>query len=774
MKKMLNKQGQWIFKNKWKTIIAWLVVLAAFLGFMGHYGSNFDQNLKMSGIPSTDVQKTIKKEFHKNLDAGTMNVVIQGKKGQITKSDVKKQINNKIGDIKGKYGIKSIDNPYENQLVSDDKSTVYVSITFNKDAQLVSKHAIKSIENKFNSLKDQNKVKVAYNGTANISPLTFGVTAEIIGIIIAFILLLILFRSFVTAGLPIITALVGLASGVLLVTIGTSFFTIVDLSKTLATMLSLAVGIDYALFIIHRYRTDLNEQKDKQKAMGEALANAGASVLFAGVTVIIAVAGLSIVGIDFLTQMGISTAVSIAFAILSALTLLPALISVLHKFIKPDETSVDAKIKQSGWFSNSIIKHPIVSALISIVVIALFAIPSSHMRLGMPYDGALPKDNTTRQAYDMMSDKFGEGSNSQLVGVIKFDKDASQSDKDKAINKVTNKMKKLDDVDMVMPMKNEKALKQMKSPQYQAKVKEQGEAYVKQYVMTAMQKNPALAQSPQAQQQLTQKATQEYKKKVEAKAKKAVLTSVQVSDNKKYGMFVVIPKTGPASAKTETLAKNINSFSDNNLKKNNKANIVLTGSNAVNIDITEKLNNAIPVFAGLVIVLAFVLLMIVFKSFVIPFFAMVGFGLSLFASFGLVTLVVQDGFLKQLFGISVGSPILAFLPIITIGVLFGLAMDYEVFMVSRIREEYLKTKDNERSVLVGLKMSGPVIITAALIMVAVFGSFALSPDPTIKSLGLVLAFGVFIDAFLIRLIFVPSMIKLCGKWNWVFPGQKNK
>ncbi|ANZ57505.1 RND transporter [Fructilactobacillus lindneri] len=770
MKSWLNKLGKWIFQNKWKTLLGWLVILVVFVGTLAHLGSNFEQNLKISGIPSTDVQKTIKHEFHRNLSSGTMNVVLQGKKGDITKAKTKQDISKQINELKGTDDIKTISNPYQTQAISKDKSTTYVQITFKKDARLVPDKSINNVKSHFNQLKHQN-LKVAFNGTVNIVKTDIGGLSEIVGIAIAFILLMILFRSFVTAGMPIISALVGLGTGLILITVGTNFFTVTDVAKTLSVMLSLAVGIDYALFIVHRYRTELNKHDEPSAAMGAALSSAGSSVLFAGVTVIIAVSGLSIIGIDFLTQMGLAAAVSVIFSVLSALTFLPALISLGHKFIKPEKDSTESKVKHAGWFTNMIAHRPLVSAILAVVILLGMAIPSMHMRLGMPYDGALPTNNTKRQAYDMMTDKFGAGINSQLIGIIEFDKGTSNVEKEKSIKKTIHKINNMKDVSMIVPMENKAALNKFQSKEYQAQVKADGETYVKQRVMTAMQQNPQMNSSQQ--QALMKQATSEYQNQVKAKMKKAVMSPVQMSSNHKYAMFVVIPKTGPASARTENLAKEINSYSKDN-QNDLHSKIVLSGSNAVNIDITEKLNKAIPVFATLVMLLAFVLLMIVFRSFVIPLVTMVGFGLSLLASFGMVTLVIQDGFLKSLFGISVGAPVLAFLPVIAIGVLFGLAMDYEVFMVSRIREEYLATHDNEYSVKVGIKTSGPVIITAALIMIAVFGSFILSPDPTIKSIGIMLSFGVFFDAFLVRMIFVPSMIRLFGKYNWKFPKFKQK
>ncbi|MEJ6400842.1 MMPL family transporter [Nicoliella lavandulae] len=775
MSNLLNKLGQWSYRNKFKSIAVWIIVLILFIIGAGKLGSHYDQDLKINGLPSTDIQSKLKKEFHQDVDAGTMKVVIKNDEHNgVTQNTIKSKVNQAIKDVNAKHsnGIKSITNPYTSQIISKDKSTTYVDITFKKSSQLVSQSQIKSVQKVFNKIADHKDTKVAYTGSVQITPFDIGGTSEIIGIVIAFILLLILFKSFVTAGLPIISAIVGLIAGIMIITIGTSFFSIANVAQTLATMLSLAVGIDYALFIVHRYRDELRDN-DPEVAIGNAIKTAGGSVLFAGVTVIIAVSGLSIVGIEFLTQMGLAAAVGVAFAILTALTFLPALISLLNRFIKADSSNPEVTSAKPGALVNGITNHPIISILISVIVLIAFAVPARNMRLGMPYNGSLPKDNTERQAYDIVSDKFGEGINAPLIGVVKLDSSQSNAQKEATVKKITNKVAKMDGTKMIVPVTNQKAIAEMKSPEYQAKVKQQITKSVQSQVMAAVQKNPTMGQ--QQQQALAQKLAAQYQAKAQAEAKAKAISAIpaQISNDHKYAMFIVIPKKGTESVQTEKLAQSINDYSKH-VQKNDHAKITLTGVSAVNIDTTNKLNNAIPVFAGIVIALAFILLMFMFKSFLIPLIAMIGFGLSLLASFGFATLTIQEGVLKSLFGISKGAPILSFLPVIFIGILFGLAMDYEVFMVSRAREEYIKTGDNKHSVIVALKSSGPVIVTAALIMIAVFGSFALSTNTTIKSLGLSLAAGIFFDAFLVRLILVPATIKLFGKANWYFPGQNKK
>lgn len=779
MKNGLAKFGKWVYNNKFKSILAWIVILIVFVGSVATMGSNFNTNLKISGVPSTDIQSVLKKEFNQSVDAGTMNIVVQNKDGHSIKSSADKQrINAAVAKIKSEHkdDIKTITSPYDSQTISSDNTTGIVAVTFKKEANNVSKSVVHDIEKIGNDkIKSQN-LKVAYSGNT-VASYDIGGTSEIIGIAISFVLLLVLFRSFVTAGLPIISALVGLVSGLVLVMIGTNFFSIASVAQRLTIMISMAVGIDYALFIIHRFigelRTSRQHEMDNSgkvlapdEAMGVTLASAGSSVLFAGITVIIALVGLSLVQISFLTQMGIAAAVGVVFAVLSAMTFLPALISLLYKFVKPSEKSVKvAKNKKDGWFTKSIIQHPIIMSLLSVVVLVAFMVPAGHMRLGMPFDGVLPKNNTQRQAYDMTADKFGDGYNATLVGVVKLDTSNTDAQNNKILEKVTNHIKNMDNVKMLAPVVNEAAVAKFKTPEMQQKLKAEGQQYVQTKVMDYMKANPTASQAEQ--QSVTKKYTSEYQAKVKADMKKAAMSGIpaKISKDKKYALIVVMPKTNTASAKTENLAKKINSYSDS-LKKSDHTKITLTGTNAVNIDITEKLNNAIPMFMGIVMLLAFVLLMFMFKSFIIPLMAIIGFGLSLIASLGLTTLIMQDG----VFHISEGSPIIAFLPVIMIGIVFGLAMDYEVFMVSRIRETYIATGDTNRAVKTGLQESGPVIITAALIMIAVFGSFALVEDPTIKSIGISLASGVLFDAFLVRLIIIPATIKIFGRANWVFPG----
>lgn len=796
---MLKHLGRWIYDNKFKSIFLWLIILVIIIGSVAGLGTHYSSNLSVSGIPSTEIQGTLKKEFHQNPSDGTMNVVIHSKHhhGIIT-DKVKHEVSHSIRKVKQSHSnqIKSINNPYTSQLVSKDKTTAYVPITFNKNSQSVTQSTIHSIEHEFHNVK-QHTSKVAYSGSVQISPIQGGELPEVIGMIIAFILLLVLFHSFVAAGLPIISAFVGLVSGLIIVGLGTNIFSLVNFAQTLTAMLALAVGIDYALFILNRYKTDLKDlHGDRKSALGNALSEAGKSVLFAGSTVIIAVCGLSIFKISFLTQMGLCSAVGVLFALFSALTLLPALIAWGQNHIKPNKRDTKTMVKHPNGFSRLLTNHPISSAVVALIVLVLFALPARNMRLGMPYDGSLPIHNTSRQAYDLMSNKFGEGTNAPLLNVVKLDTNHSKSQNHQEVKHIVHHINDLKGTKMMVPSLNKKkaqkienqvvtqARTKLSSPRAKQAMAAKLTPIVKTEMAKQLQKHPQLASNPQSQQQIgnqikakvMQKFKYQQKEKLVAQIKAAVkqkaMTNAQISKDGKYAMMTVIPYKGSESVKTAHLASQIRHYS-NYTKRHYHAKMILTGSNAINMDIVNKLNNAIPTFAVIIIVIAFVLLMFAFKSILIPFIAMLGFALSLLASFGITTVVMQEGFMKGIFGISKGAPIIAFLPVIVIGLLFGLAMDYEVFMVSRAREEYQKNHNNTRSILIAIQDSGPVVITAALIMMAVFGSFAINSNPTVKSMGLSLAFGVFCDAFLVRLIIVPSMIKLFGKANWWLPGHNH-
>ncbi|MBC1230597.1 MMPL family transporter [Listeria booriae] len=694
MANLLYKLGQTFAKHKWKTIISWFVVLGIIVAVLAIKGINFSDDIKMSGLKSLDTSDKIEQEFNQDSQKGSIRVVFKSDqdKGIVT-PEAQASITKVLAEIKENDAkIESIANPYEAKTISPDMTTAFADINYNVSAMAVNEKSINKVKTALKDM-DNKHLQTELTGNVMISPMEIGGSSEAIGIVVALVILIIAFGSVIAAGLPIITALLSLGTSIGIIAIVSSYVDMPNVTLTLAVMIGLAVAIDYALFILFKYRQIIRTEQDHLKAIGLATGTAGSAVIFAGITVIIAVCGLSLVGIEFLTIMGLASAVSVLFAVLSALVLIPAFIGLLHKKIKPQKTKA-GKPNDNIW-TKFVVGKPFIAFLLSVLILGGLSIPFASMELGIPDNGAKPNDFTEKKAYDILSDKFGEGFNGPLV-ILANVKDKQDAAK---LTDVTKHISEMKNVAIVTPPMPNKA----------------GD----------------------------------------------------------YALISVIPKTGPTDSKTSQLVHDLRSYAKTTDSKYS-INMEVTGQSAINIDMSQKLNDAIPVFAGVIVVLAFILLTVVFRSLLIPLIAVLGFVLSLTATLGFTTLITQEGVFKELFGISTTGPVLAFLPVITIGILFGLAMDYEVFLMSRVHEEYTLTKDNTHSIKTGLRESGPVIVAAALIMFSVFISFVFAPDAMIKSIGIALGFGVLFDAFVVRLTIIPALTKLFGKGSWYMPKWLDK
>lgn len=701
MAKFLYKLGSFIAKNKWWAIVGWLVVLAAIIIPLTVNSPKFDNDITMNGLQSLDTNDKIEEEFDQDSEKAQIRAVIKSDTDDgIVKSDVMKDVQSTLDDIKdGDKDIKNVADPYESKQISKDKTTVFADINYDISATSISDDNKDNVKDKVKDLEDKHNVQVELMGSGMEST-EIGGNSELIGIIVAFVVLLITFGSFIAAGMPIISALIGLGSGVGIISLLTYAFDIPNVTLTLAVMIGLAVGIDYALFILFRYRQIMKTETDHIKAIGLAVGTAGSAVIFAGITVIIAVCGLGLVGIDFLAVMGYASSISVLVAVISALTLLPALISIFHKQIKPKQSKSEfANDVETPW-SKFVVGKPLAAVLIGLIILVLASVPVKDMRLGIPDDGMKPTDTTQKKAYDIISDKFGEGFNGQIAMLVNVkDKKDNPQALQKDLQDMSKDIKDMDNVDMVTPP--------------------------------------------------------------------------QLSEKKDYALVAVIPEKGPNAQSTNDLVHDLRDYKDD-AQDQYDFKTEVSGQSVINIDMSQKLNEAIPLFAGVIVALAFILLMVVFRSLIIPLKAVLGFVLSLTATLGFTTLIMQEGFLSNIFGIDTTGPLLAFLPVITIGLLFGLAMDYEVFLMSRIHEEYGKTRNNEHSIKVGIKESGPVVVAAALIMFSVFIAFVFQDDVMIKSMGIALGFGVLFDAFVVRLLLIPALTQLFGKASWYMPSWLNR
>ncbi|MFC4003619.1 MMPL family transporter [Prauserella oleivorans] len=524
-----------------------------------------------------------------------------------------------------------------------------------------------------------------------------GATAELVGIVMALLILALTFGSLVSAGMPVVTAGIGVGLGSLGITGMTAFTDISSTTPILATMIGLAVGIDYALFILARYRSELDHTDDRQVALGRAVGTAGSAVVFAGLTVVIALAALSVVGIPFLTTMGLAAAATVVIAVFVALTLLPAVLGMLKgttfgltfRSYRPKREDSGRILNNGVRWSRFVGKKPLVWTLLVVIVLGLFAIPFKDLRLGMPSDSTAPEDSSRRQASELISDAFGPG--------------------------------RLDPLMLVVDARG-------------------------------------IADDPQAQQAAYQQ-TQEW-----AAQQDGVRHVVAAPGNDKGAMVLIHPETGPEDEATERLLDDLRA-GEAAIEERTGVDLAVTGTVAIMADISQKLNDALAPYLAIVVGLAFILLVVVFRSLLVPLTATLGFLLSILATLGVTVALFQQGW----FGLFDGGPIVSFMPILLIGVVFGLAMDYQVFLVTRIREAHVHGASYKEAIVDGFRNSARVVTAAALIMTSVFAGFILMDDVIIKSMGFALAVAVVFDAFVIRMLLIPALMYLMKEKAWYMP-----
>ena len=543
-------------------------------------------------------------------------------------------------------------------------------------------------------------LEVEFGGEISIGEQKIGGGAELVGLGVAVIVLLVAFGSVVAMGLPLATALIGLGTGLGLITVAEKFLSVPTVAPTLAAMIGLGVGIDYALFIVTRHREHLHRGMTVEESAARAIATAGHAVVFAGITVVIAISGLQFVGIHSIALMGYAIATTVMVAVAAAVTLLPALLGFvghnIDKLKLPGVSAASAGGEHtlaSRW-AHHVSRYPWPYLLVSAAILGLLIVPFFSIRLGQTDAGNNPPDSTTRKAYDLLSDGFGPGFNGPLAVVVeKFSGDVTAS-------------------------------------------------------LPAL--SAAIAADPEV---------------------KLVSPQQRISEDGTTALLSVFPSHSPQSLATEQLVHRLRGdVLPGAAAQVGLDRVHVTGQTAFFIDISDKITNRLPIFIGAVLLMSFVLLMMVFRSILVPLKAALMNLLGIGAAYGVLVLVFQQGWGGSFLGVTDPLPIISFLPMFMFAILFGLSMDYEVFLMSRVREEYLNTHDNTLSVSSGISHTARVITAAAIIMVSVFGSFALGDDPTVKMFGIGLATAIFLDATLIRMVLVPASMRLLGDGNWWLPG----
>ncbi|NGZ77208.1 MMPL family transporter [Saccharibacillus alkalitolerans] len=695
MAKLLYRIGYWSAKNRIKVLLGSLILLLAVSGLAISAGANFNQETTIPGLQSQKTLERMNEEFPGMQEGGGKTQIVlkaNGAKG-LNDEAVKKQIESQLQSLSKDPLVESVASPYDNHSLTENGSIGYATIAYKAAGADVPQSSKDLADQAAEALRSEG-IQAELTGSGYKPAMEIGGATEGVGVIIALVILTFAFGSFLTGMLPIVTAAAGLGVGVMLIMYGSNYLDVPTFAISQSSMVGLAVGIDYALLIISRYRQELGKGFERKEAIAIANGTAGSSVVFAGVTVIIALLGLSAVGVPFLAMMGIAGAVCVLLAILTAVIVVPALLQVMGGTIKPKKISRrrSARGEESGNLWGKLVTgRPWLTVLAGVVLLGAIALPFADMQTGLPDDSQQSTEKTERRAYDLMTEGYGAGSHGPLV-ILADTRGGEQGKADLA-----------------------KAAKDLES----------------------------------------------YPNVV------SVSPPMPGASGKAY-LFTVTPGTGPNDPATIDLVNYIRDQASA-IEQQDHVSFSVTGSTAVNIDITQKLNKALPQFCLIIVGLAFVLLMVVFRSLLVPIKAVLGFILSLGATLGFATFVIQQGHFQNLFGFHAQSPILNFLPIILVGILFGLAMDYEVFLVSRMREAFKQTGDAKKSVRIGMRDSGGVVTAAGLIMVSVFTGFMLAEDPMIKVMGFALTFGIFFDAFVVRLFIVPGVMSLLGKSAWYLP-----
>lgn len=761
MAKFLYQIGRGAYANRWKVLALWLLILIGVGVAAATLQKPTSTSFTIPGLESVETQEELKTRFHSEgqdqLEAPTGKLVIQAPEGKtLADKDVAKQVEELTAALQGESYLtdkdklvspvmaakgmeaqmgkaKAAQGMPKEQITKDlqalsplskDKSTGQIEVTFDADKAMDIDVADKD---KFSQVVNDHKgdLKVGWSGNAFQASGEMDGKAELIGMAVAAVVLIITFGSFVAAGLPLLTAVTGVGTGIALVFAATRFSdNINNMTPTLASMIGLAVGIDYALFILARFRNELIahvdgsnlEPKDLAKKLktisfrerahlaGLAVGKAGSAVLFAGLTVLIALAALTIINIPFLSAMALAAAGTVAIAVIVSITLLPAIIGAIGTkvfagrapIVKAPDPENDKPTMGLKW-ARIIRKRPALFLIAGVAILGLLAIPAAQLRLAMPNDGSTKLGSPTRTAYEMTDEAFGPGSNAPMIALLDY----------KGVNKADR------------PKVTEEALKTIDGVE--------GVENVQVVATNGNQKDPR--------------------------------------DLGDAAQLLITPSYGATDARAADVLAAMRD-AEGKFSQNTGAEYRITGVTPMYEDISQRLSDALLPYVGIVILLAFLLLMIVFRSIWVPLVAALGFGLSVAATFGVTVALWQLGWGGI---VNDPQPIISFLPIMLIGIVFGLAMDYQVFLVTRMREGWAHGKTPGNAVSNGYKHGARVVTAAALIMISVFSAFMLLDEPFIKVMGFALAAAVLIDAFIVRMTLIPAVMYLLDGRAWKLP-----
>ncbi|MBN9215665.1 MAG: transporter [Microbacterium sp. SCN 70-200] len=759
MSTLLYSLGRWSYRHPWRVLVSWLLLLgivggAVGLGVAGGAVKGFDNSFTIPGSEGQEGIELLARTFPQASGTSAQYVVVAADGDRVDEAPYTDEIASVVDELGTLDGVLAVTDPFDDMvsgMISDDDQAALIRLQFAgtvTDVPDATKTALEDISASLGAALPTGS-QVVVGGDLFSTSLPALSLVEVVGVLIALFVLIVTFRSLAVAWFPLVSALIGVALAIALIFASTAFATVSSTTPMLAIMLGLAVGIDYALFIVARHQDQVRAGTAPEESAARATGTAGSAVVFAGVTVLIALIGLGFAGIPFLTTMGIAAAGAVAVAVVVALTLTPALLGFAKESVagwprrlgrgvrvrrraaatpaglaaagaeaqtEPEPTAeiadatppsapAHAPVAKTNAWVKLVTRHPIITTVAVVVTLGVMAIPAASLQLALPNAGMQPTSSEARQTYDLTAEYFGAGANGPLIltGTI-----------------VTS----TDPLGLIADLKAE------------------------------VEQIPGVKEV-------------------------ALATPNETADT---GLIQIVPETGPDDPATADLVRDLRSHHDEWLEKYG-VDLKVTGFTAIAIDISDKLGAALLPFGLFVVGLSFILLMIVFRSIWVPLKATAGYLLSILAAFGVVAAVFEWGWLADALHVTRTGPVISFMPIILMGVLFGLAMDYEVFLVSRMREDFVHARRAAKAagerfdaravalaaVRSGFTASARVVTAAAIIMFAVFAAFVPEGDTSIKPIALGLAVGIAVDAFLVRMTLVPAVMALLGDKAWWMP-----
>ncbi|MET0526327.1 MAG: MMPL family transporter [Nocardioides sp.] len=695
MSHFLYRVGNFAGRHPWRIIAAWIFIAGAVFMLNSSQGGEYDESFRLPGSESQRAADAIEDRFPQET-LYTSNVIFHSDNG-LTDPAAKAAIEQAVTELAEGEHVTTVSSPYDPRgpTVSEDGQTAFATVAF--DIEKVGVEELDAAEKAVQDVRDAG-IQVEYDGGLGYAEVPAGGNSEMIGILLAIVILAVAFGSLVAMSLPIVTALMAIVVGSSAIGIMSGLVAVPEITGIVAMMLGLGVGIDYALFILTRHRQNLASGLSVPVAIGRANATAGLSVLFAGVTVMVAILGLKVSGVPMLEKMGYGSAIMVAVVMLASVTLLPAILGVVkHRvnsakvpFVK-QQPAYNPDAASARWTAR-VVNKPLRYGGVAAVILGVLAIPVFSMHLGFADAGNDAPDTTTRKSYDLMAEGYGAGINGPLEVVL--DTDGERISEGTIAD-----------------------------------------------VSTALGNQSGVASVNQA-------------------------VTNEAGD---IAIITVTPTTSPQDAATSELLETIREDTLPAALDGSDVEASVTGATALTDDVSSRLQDRMPLFLGAVIGLAFLVLMIVFRSILVPLKAALLNVLGVAAAYGVVVAMFQWGWFANLIGVHESVPIMPLAPMLMFAILFGLSMDYEVFLMSRVREQYRKHFNPKLAVIEGVGSTARVITSAALIMIGVFGSFILDVDVTTKMFGVGLAVAVLLDVTLIRMVLVPAAMSLLGHSAWWLP-----